>query len=389
MDEPLHPSTLSEILDRTAQLYRARFLVYFGIAFIPTATLLVFAGAVALFAAHAGSNGAGSVFAGVAITCLVLVGLPALLVTTALANAALSHAAARAVFAQSITIRDSYRAVWPRGWRYIGLLVMQFAAVWMVPVAAWTFLVMIAAGLAALAGGSSGGLFALATILVVLGLVAYGFWMALQISLAFPACVVEQSGALASLKRSWSLGAGSRGRILLLYLLGAALNWILSIAIWVPFLVLLELLPGESSQKYQSAFMIVRLLVIYGAGFAVQAFTRPVYGIALMLFYYDQRMRREGFDIEWMMLKAGLVVPPPLPPPPTPPPVQSAMAAIVADRASPAVEDTTASDAPSEDFHAQPAGPENMLYEDITQPARPALVSLSPGPEAQQPGEQS
>jgi hypothetical protein len=34
-----------------------------------------------------------------------------------------------------------------------------------------------------------------------------------------------------------------------------------------------------------------------------------VYGIALMLFYYDQRIRQEAFDIEWMMLKAGLVVP--------------------------------------------------------------------------------
>jgi hypothetical protein len=52
------------------------------------------------------------------------------------------------------------------------------------------------------------------------------------------------------------------------------------------------------------------MLVVYGAAFAVQALTRPVYGIALMLFYYDQRIRQEGFDIEWMMLKAGLVVPP-------------------------------------------------------------------------------
>jgi hypothetical protein len=26
-----------------------------------------------------------------------------------------------------------------------------------------------------------------------------------------------------------------------------------------------------------------------------------------MLFYYDQRIRKEGFDIEWMMQRAGLV----------------------------------------------------------------------------------
>ena len=43
----------------------------------------------------------------------------------------------------------------------------------------------------------------------------------------------------------------------------------------------------------------------YGSAFAVQALTKPVYGIALVLFYYDQRIRQEGFDIEWMMQRGG------------------------------------------------------------------------------------
>jgi len=54
MDEPLHPSTLSEILDRTAQIYRSRFLVFFGIAALPTALLLAFVGIVALLALRVG-----------------------------------------------------------------------------------------------------------------------------------------------------------------------------------------------------------------------------------------------------------------------------------------------------------------------------------------------
>jgi hypothetical protein len=32
--------------------------------------------------------------------------------------------------------------------------------------------------------------------------------------------------------------------------------------------------------------------------------------IALVLFYYDQRIRKEGYDIEWMMQQAGLAQPP-------------------------------------------------------------------------------
>jgi hypothetical protein len=39
----------------------------------------------------------------------------------------------------------------------------------------------------------------------------------------------------------------------------------------------------------------------------------PIYPIALTLFYYDQRMRREGYDIERLMDAAGLQAPPPAP----------------------------------------------------------------------------
>lgn len=43
--------------------------------------------------------------------------------------------------------------------------------------------------------------------------------------------------------------------------------------------------------------------------FALQTLITPAYVIALVLFYYDQRVRGEGYDIEWMMEQAGLTVP--------------------------------------------------------------------------------
>jgi len=174
-------------------------------------------------------------------------------------------------------------------------------------------------------GVGGGGLFFLTEFLVVAGLVVYGFWMAVHLSLAFPAFVVEQSGVWAAIRRSFSLAKGTRGRVLLLYLLCAALSWILSMAVMLPVLIVIALIPGTSDPQHAQAFGVITALVIYGSGFLVQALTRPVYGIALMLFYYDQRIRREGFDIEWMMLKAGLIVPAdhpatqPLPQPEIPP----------------------------------------------------------------------
>jgi hypothetical protein len=41
----------------------------------------------------------------------------------------------------------------------------------------------------------------------------------------------------------------------------------------------------------------------------------PIYSTGLTLFYYDQRIRKEGFDIEWMMQAAGLTPQPGLPAP--------------------------------------------------------------------------
>ncbi len=315
MPEPLHPSSLSEILDRTAQIYRARFLAFLGIAVLPTGVLLAFAAVVALLVWRLGSmNSASSAIAGVVAALLLglifLVALPALLAATSLATAAMSHAAARIFMGQPVSIRDSYLAVWRRGWSYIGLFVFQIVVVWVVPFGAWFVLSIVGATLAPfIASGAGGVLMVLAAVLAVAGLLTYGFWMATRVSLAFPACVVEQIGAWDALKRSATLTAGSKGRILLLYVLGTVLNWILSMAIIFPLIIVLALLPSLNSPA-QAQTQAILIFVVYGASFAVQALTRPIYGIALILFYYDQRIRQEAFDIEWMMLRAGLVVPP-------------------------------------------------------------------------------
>jgi hypothetical protein len=41
-------------------------------------------------------------------------------------------------------------------------------------------------------------------------------------------------------------------------------------------------------------------------GAAVATLLGPIFPIALTLFYYDQRIRREGYDIERMMDVAGM-----------------------------------------------------------------------------------
>ncbi len=48
-------------------------------------------------------------------------------------------------------------------------------------------------------------------------------------------------------------------------------------------------------------------------GFVTNTLIGPIYSTGLTLFYYDQRIRKEGFDIEWMMQAAGLTSQPRLP----------------------------------------------------------------------------
>jgi hypothetical protein len=314
MNETLHPSSLGEILDRTVQLYRARFLVFFGIAAVPTAVIVVVAAGIYLLVAWSGdfSNPAVGAFAGISIFGIALVALPVYVVATALASAALNHSAARALFDQKITIVDAYKAVWGNGWRYIGLYLLEGLIVAGAPLTVWFVLVGISAFAGAFlqkSGFAFDTFFAIEIVLVLIALATYCVWMVLRLSLALPACVVEKLGAWLALKRSISLANGTMGRIFLLYLLGSVLNYVLSMMIVFPILIVATLIQNASSPEHGQSIYTAMAFAAYCVAFAVQALTKPVYGIALVLFYYDQRIRLEGFDIEWMMLRAGLVVP--------------------------------------------------------------------------------
>jgi hypothetical protein len=322
MNEPLRPLTLGEILDRTAQLYRSRFLLFLGISVIPTGVILALACVVGLVVAWWSVAGAGSVSteAGYVLVAVfgvaaALVALPVLLAATSLAMAAMSHAVSCVNLGGTSTIRDAYKSVWSKRWRYVGLYLLLGLIIGGIPMAAWTVILFLTAGMTALAqatgaGSIVGDLFGFGAVLLFIAVAAYVFYMVLRLSLAFPACVVEQIGAWAAVKRSSVLSKGTKGRIFVLFLLATALSWLLSMGVTLPLTIIMALLPGMSDPQHAQIGGVVLIVVTYGASFAVQALIGPVYGIALVLFYYDQRMRLEGFDIEWMMRQAGMVAAP-------------------------------------------------------------------------------
>jgi hypothetical protein len=138
----------------------------------------------------------------------------------------------------------------------------------------------------------------IAVIFATLLLIVPGILLALTWSLALPVVVLERRGVGASMSRSSALTRGSRGRIFVIYVLFIVLSYILY-SLWeVPLVIGIGL--------YAPDRMMQGVPVWAGIAFAVGAFITqcvagPLLTIALSLMYYDQRVRKEAFDLEHMM----------------------------------------------------------------------------------------
>jgi hypothetical protein len=128
-------------------------------------------------------------------------------------------------------------------------------------------------------------------------------WLLPRLALAMPASALEDLNGIKALRRGWALSKGTRGRILL--------TWgVISFLLWVGQSVAQFVL--KSSFHFVARHFdlpgLVHLISLPAAllTISIVTLTGPINHIALTLFYYDQRIRKEGFDIEWMMESAGL-----------------------------------------------------------------------------------
>ncbi len=323
--DALRPMHLGEILDRTLQIYRRKFLLFAGIAAGPSVVVLAcFAAAFGMIYFARNGDTTANMLVGLGVFALFAIGTPLYIVSGAFGFAALSSAAKKRFFGESVTISAMYREAWPNGWRYIGLYTLEGLILVVIPGVVAFFLILGYGILMRLTGtpSASAGVAAFLMIFLIFALIAvYVLWMLPRLCLSFAASVVEKAAVVESLKRAWILSRGTRWRILLLFLLGLICSWMLNLLVTIPMMIITSLVPGMKSPQNAQTLGSIMIFVTYGAGFVVQALIRPVYGIALVLFYYDQRIRHEGYDIEWMMERAGLTTiaaPPVMQPLPTP-----------------------------------------------------------------------
>ena len=306
----LRPLSTGEVLDRTFVLYRRRFWLFAGIGMVPAGLLTLISIVRLIFfkVSHAPATAqAGAptdVLAKAMSNALLMQAylLPATLLfilVYGISNAATVHAVMQISTGMTTSAGSAYRAVRGRWLRWVGIAVRQFWSVF------WPVLpsvaIVIGATVFLIPGARArGGLIVvglqmlLAFLLGSAGLVL-GVINLLRIMLAMPVGVQEGLGVNAAIRRSRVLVAGRKGRIFLLLLLVYVLQ-IVAGSIQLPLVMIALRMHGAQQVLLETIELLIQ--------FAATTLVGPVASIALCLFYIDERVRREGYDIELLMQRS-------------------------------------------------------------------------------------
>jgi hypothetical protein len=316
METNLRPLSLGEILDRTAQLYRNNFILFAGIASVYAGIVLVLnlvqIGVTSLLTSLHMAKELPLFLGG----WLLLI-FPLLIICAGAAVAANNRAVAWVYLSQPASIRGAYLSILPRLGRYLWLMAIAAFIVYLpFGVIFAVYLVFVFAyggskGLfahpaaggdpkAAMVLGCATGIF----VLLCIPAVIYAIVMALRYSLAVPALVVEDLKARKALRRSVELSRGSLGRIFVMGLLISIIQ--IGLALVTQIFFVIAAFKAAAHHGVLPLWVQVAQQIV---GFFTNSFIGPMYATGLTLFYYDQRIRKEGFDIEWMMQAAGMTVP--------------------------------------------------------------------------------
>lgn len=282
----LRPLTTGEILDRTFFLYRSHFWLYVGISSIAAAVnVLLSIGRLAFL--HFKGVPVTSSQAVLVGSVFSIVGAILYFAVYSITHAATVSAVSAIYLGEHTSMGKAFDAVKGHWLRYclIGL--------WQSWSAGWIFVLLIAP-MAAIAGLGLKNLNGLIAMLVffAIGSLVYCLIAYIRNSLAVPASVMENLNVRSAMRRSKQLVAGRKGRIFLLLLLLFALYCVAG-ALQFPFALLL--LRSRSAEHIVGQF--ISLLIAFLCGSLIG----PVASIALCLFYIDERVRKEAFDIEFLM----------------------------------------------------------------------------------------
>jgi hypothetical protein len=271
----LRPLEIGDLLDETFRMYRRHFVLFAGLSVILSIPTAAFSGVVAsaLFAGlaqettFAQAPNLGSIQSTLVVAGIFLV-LDLALVP--FSYAAITYAACESALGRPVTVSGVLRGV---GRRYF-------------PLFGYWFLIVL--------------------MLVVFCLLPLWIWILVSWVAVMPVMFIENAGLGAAMGRSWRLVQGRWWRTFLIVFLLAIIFYAVRIALGA-FIALAQTL-------LQLVISPVVVLWISGAtSVIVDSLVNPILQIAIVLIYFDLRVRREGLDL----FQLAQALPPP-PPPPAP-----------------------------------------------------------------------
>jgi hypothetical protein len=288
----LRPLSTGEVLDRTFQLYRSRFALFAGLAMLPAGVSVVMQTVRLLYSAHQSvqvHTGANVVRVQVITAVLTFVSMVISLVLYGITQAATTWAVSAVYLGEPATIKTAYQSALKHWFRYTLIVLRQIWASFWLPI------ILVAAALSvgiAKRGTASGGAIAGVLFFAAFVSMAYAIWAYIRVSLAVPAAVVESLEVNTSIRRSKQLLVTRKVRVFLLLILLFALYAVIG-AIQMPL--------GVIAMRARGSEAFVTHAISLAIGFLTGTLVGPIGAIAVCLFYIDERVRREGFDIDWMM----------------------------------------------------------------------------------------
>ncbi|RSN57425.1 hypothetical protein DMH01_28780 [Amycolatopsis sp. WAC 04182] len=203
------------------------------------------------------------------------ISLVATLLGTTILTGFLTVLMGKAVLGKPVTFKEALREATPRLLPLLGLTVL------------YTLAIMVAA------------IFCLLP-----AIIPYTFW-----ALASPAFILERGTVMEAFRRSVKLVSGMFWRVFGILLLATVISSFLASIITIPFSFSAFLsIFGDLDQMYIPS---TGDLILQSVGTVIaQTIVGPFTALVTVILYIDQRMRREGMDIE-LARAAGIATPPP------------------------------------------------------------------------------
>ncbi len=320
MDMALRPMSISQVLDRTFFLYRNNFVLFAGIAIVtPALRLIVMLAQLKAFGPLVMPTQPENVTPQFlqALLIRVIISVVAVsivsIVGTAIASSATAHAVSMVHLGKSTTIAESYRRVKSILGRVLWLTCRVLGFTFGPLILSYAVLAGVGIGLVLLLkGGNAPGALTFVLIIVtflgfasILGALVWSLYALCRYSLAVPACTLEDLPAGSAMRRSSFLSDGTKWGILGIILLTGLMGVVLTYALQLPALLASSavIITGKTNLS------IAATIWIYLAEFIGGTVAGPIATIALVLVYYDQRVRKEAFDLQMMMDALGQAVP--------------------------------------------------------------------------------